>query len=105
KDHPDSTAQKWAGTVKLQTVYDYNPTKGMKDSVAQYVLGVQANVWTEMLQWPSSIEYKIFPRMEALSEIAWTPDAEKNYSDFENRLSNAYKRYKLWGVSYFKGNE
>src|SRR5699024_518207 len=63
KDHPDSTAQKWAGTVDLKTVYDYNPTKEMKDSVAQYVLGVQANIWTEMLQWPTSVEYKMFPRM------------------------------------------
>ncbi len=105
QDHPDSTGQDWAGTVNLKKVYDYNPTKGMKDSVAQYLLGVQANIWTEMLQWPTSVEYKMFPRIEALSEIAWTPNEEKNYSDFKNRLSNAYERYQLWGVSYFKGEE
>jgi len=35
--------------------------------------------WSEYLRSPSDIEFKIFPRIFALSEVAWTNLNNKNY--------------------------
>lgn len=94
------------GYLPLERVYNYNPVpQELTTDQAKYIEGVQANVWTEYMQWPTKVEYMIFPRMEAVSEAAWTPVADKNYDDFLKRLQTQYQRYKLWGVSYYKGNE
>lgn len=94
------------GYLPLERVYNYNPVpKELTTEEGKYIEGVQANVWTEYMQWPTKVEYMIFPRMEAVSEVAWTPLADKNYDNFLKRLQTQYQRYKLWGVSFYKGNE
>ncbi len=90
------------GYLPLDTVYSFNPVGKMAPADAKYVKGVQANLWTEYIEWPTKVEFMIFPRMEALSEIAWTPQKDRNFKDFSNRLREAYKRYDLWGVHYSK---
>ena len=42
----------------------------------------------------------VFPRMEALCEIAWSSKDKKNWQDFQQRLLAQYKRYDLWQVKY-----
>lgn len=94
------------GYLPLEKVYNYNPVpKELTPEEGKYIEGVQANVWTEYMQWPTKVEYMIFPRMDALSEVAWTMESNKNYGNFLKRLQTQYQRYKLWGVSYYKGNE
>ena len=66
----------------------------------KYILGAQANVWSEYMSNPAKVEYMIFPRLTALSEVLWSPKAEKNWDDFKNRLQQQYKRYDLWQVRY-----
>lgn len=90
------------GYLPLQKVYSYHPFAEELDSTeTQYIRGVQANLWTEYISNPSKAEYMLFPRMEAIAEIAWTPQKERNYDDFSKRVVNQFKRYNLWGVSYF----
>ncbi len=98
--NPDSLTI--GGYLPLDTVYSYNPVGKLNSSEAKYVKGVQANVWTEYMEWPSKVEYMIFPRMEAISEVAWTPQKERNFKDFSDRLREAYKRYDLWDINYSK---
>ncbi|WP_353182530.1 family 20 glycosylhydrolase, partial [Parapedobacter lycopersici] len=40
------------------------------------------NVWTEYIETPNKVEFTIFPRLFALSEIAWTDPKKKNWQDF-----------------------
>jgi hexosaminidase len=89
------------GYLPLRKVYSFNPVPPeLNDTEARYIEGVQANVWTEYMQWPTKVEYQIFPRMEAVAEIAWTPQGERNYDNFLGRLPVQFARYRLWGVSY-----
>src|SRR5699024_3230247 len=39
------------GYLPIQKVYSYNPVGKMDAEAAKYVKGVQANMWTEYLQW------------------------------------------------------
>jgi hexosaminidase len=44
----------------------------------------------------------IFPRLSALSEVLWSPKADRNWNDFEKKLSAQFKRYELWKANYSK---
>ncbi|MDT3402588.1 family 20 glycosylhydrolase [Mucilaginibacter terrae] len=76
------------GFAPLAKTYAYNPQSSAIPAAQQkYVLGVQANLWTEYITTENKVEYMIMPRMMALSEVAWTPLANKNYTDFaETRI-------------------
>lgn len=94
------------GFTPLEKVYKYQPVPAKLDaSKAGHVLGAQANVWTEYMAYPSKVEYMIFPRMSALSEVLWTPESRKNWNRFKNSLPFIYQRYQLWGADYFKNSE
>jgi hexosaminidase len=91
------------GYTSVQKVYTYEPIpKELTAEQGKYVLGAQANVWTEYMAYPSKVEYMIFPRMSALSEVLWSPKDAKNWTNFQPRLQQQIKRYDLWGVNYSK---
>ncbi|MEO9021973.1 MAG: beta-N-acetylhexosaminidase [Ginsengibacter sp.] len=91
------------GYLPLDKVYNYEPVpKELKDSEAHYILGAQANVWTEYMANPQKVEYMIFPRMTALSEVLWSPKESRDMDRFSSELTEVYKRYGLWGANYFK---
>src|SRR6185437_12865967 len=90
------------GYLPLEKVYSYEPIPAaLSGSDTNYVLGAQANVWTEYMSNPRKVEYMIFPRLSALSEVLWSPKSARNYTDFQNRLATQYKRYALWGVDHY----
>jgi hexosaminidase len=46
------------------------------------------------------IEYMVFPRILALSEVVWSPTENKNYPGFLNRVENFHKRLKALNINY-----
>ncbi len=91
------------GFLPLQTVYGYEPVpKELSADEEKYVLGAQGNVWTEYMSNPAKIEYMIFPRMTALSEVLWSSKELRNWADFEKRLPLQFKRYEWLKVNYSK---
>jgi hexosaminidase len=91
------------GFLPLDKVYNYEPIpKELDASEAHYILGAQGNVWTEYMANPAKVEYMIFPRISALSEVVWSPKDSKNWNTFSSELPEMYKRYDFWGISYFK---
>jgi hexosaminidase len=89
------------GYINLEKVYGYNPIPPALDATeAKYVSGAQANLWSEYLKNPHKVEYMIFPRMTALSEVLWTHPANKAWPDFEKRLMKQFERYQLWNANY-----
>ena len=75
------------GFVPLAKVYSYNPVpKELAPDEQKYILGVQADVWGEYISTTDHLEYMVFPRLLAFSEVAWSPLPQKNYDDFRRRL-------------------
>ncbi|PWK27599.1 hexosaminidase [Arcicella aurantiaca] len=78
-----------ASFTPLSKVYGYEPISAeLQSQNEKYIKGVQANVWTEYMPNPKQVEYMVFPRGIALSEIAWSPKSSRNYDDFLSRLRN-----------------
>jgi hexosaminidase len=91
------------GYLPLENVYKYEPIPAaLTAEQAKHVLGAQGNVWTEYMANPQKVQYMIFPRLSALSEVLWSPKEKKNYTDFEKRLQTQFKRYELWNANYSK---
>lgn len=91
------------GYLPVEKVYGYNPVpKQLDSSKAKFIEGAQGNLWSEYLANTSKVEYMLFPRMSALSEVVWSPIEKKDWSDFEKRLQAQFKRYGLWKANYSK---
>lgn len=89
--------------LPLETVYNYEPLPAeLNAEQAKYVWGAQGNLWSEYIANPAKIEYMLFPRLDALSEILWSQKENKNYADFLRRLQIQFKRYDLMGITYSK---
>lgn len=90
------------GYLPLQKVYSYQPIPAEIDSAKQkHVLGVQANVWAEYMNTSNQVDYMVFPRAIALSEVAWTPLANKNWNDFQSRLQKHYRLLQQFNMNYY----
>lgn len=100
---PKTTPQPIAigGLVTLDKIYGYEPSAELSPEEAKYILGVQANVWTEYISTPEYLDYMTFPRAIALAEIGWSPKGSRNFSDFQRRMQEHYKRLDKLNVNYF----
>ncbi|MBM3412861.1 MAG: beta-N-acetylhexosaminidase [Bacteroidetes bacterium] len=87
------------GYNPIEKVFAYNPLpQEIPANNAHLVLGAQANVWTEYMKNEEKIAYMIFPRIAALSEILWTPQDKKNWTEFEKNMGPLINRYEQWGI-------
>ncbi|MFF7902046.1 beta-N-acetylhexosaminidase [Streptomyces sp. NPDC007920] len=88
----------------LEDVYRFEPVPPELDEAqARHVLGAQANVWTEVMEDQSRVDYQVFPRLAAFAEVAWSDlpaPAERDFADFERRMTAHYGRLDALGVGY-----
>lgn len=91
------------GFLPLKKVYSYEPIpEELTQEEQKYILGAQANVWTEYIPSTSHAEYMLFPRVCALAEVVWTPKVKKDFIEFEKRMVTEYKRLDMYKVNYFR---
>ena len=90
------------GSSPLNKIYTYDPIPAVLTAdERKYIIGVQANLWTEYIKTPAKVEYHIIPRIYALAEIAWTPLERKDLKNFsEERLPVHLARLDKTSTSY-----
>jgi hexosaminidase len=85
----------------IEAVYAYEPVPPeLSADEARQILGAQANVWTEYIKTPWHVEYMVFPRLLALSEVIWSPQAARDWDAFLPRLLAHQTRLDALGVVY-----
>ncbi|GGQ30549.1 beta-N-acetylhexosaminidase [Streptomyces roseolilacinus] len=89
----------------LEDVYRFEPVPpGLSAEAAAHVIGTQANVWTEVLDSRSRVDYQTFPRLAAFAEVAWSTTlpapAERDFDGFARRMGAHYRRLDALGVDY-----
>jgi hexosaminidase len=90
------------GYVPLEKVYGFDPLpEELTPEEHKYIIGVQANLWTEYIPTLSQAQYMVLPRWAALSELQWTT-AAKDYDGFLSRLSRLRHWYDAEGYNYCK---
>lgn len=100
-DNEDEPLANSGGFLPLEKVYSFNPIpEELTEEESQYVLGAQGNVWTEYIPNEKQVEYMVFPRILAMSEVLWTPTNNKNYADFIARVEHFHQRLDALEINY-----
>lgn len=73
------------GYLPLEKVYRFNviPDELRDTDASSYILGGQANLWTEYISDLPHLEYMMFPRAIALAQSVWSEE-KPSYVDFLN---------------------
>lgn len=91
------------GFTPVEKVYAFNPVPEiLNDEEKNFIIGAQANLWTEYIPAFSHVEYMLFPRIAALSEVVWSYPKERNFENFKSRLINHFKLLDLLKINYCK---
>ena len=89
------------GDLPLSKCYSFEPDlPELTEAQTKHIIGIQANVWTEYIKTPAYAEYMTFPRALALAEIAWSPKAPKNYSEFVGRVKKQKNNMDALKINY-----
>jgi hexosaminidase len=81
------------GFTSVKKVFMYNPIPNKLTTNTNFIYGTQANVWTEYITNFKKVEYQIFPRMLALSEVAWGKNESNNntWPYFYKKIKTEFK--------------
>ena len=102
QDAPHTQPEAFGGYLPLSKVYSYNPIPDtLSADKVKLMYGVQANLWAECIPTNEQMEYMIYPRILALSEVAWSDPANKDYEDFHGRALKAVDELRAKGYHTF----
>lgn len=88
------------GFLPIEKVYSFQPQPDkLTPDENQYILGAQANVWTEYIKTPDQVEYMVFPRIAAMAEVLWTAQKDRNWERFRTAISTQFERYKALSLN------
>ncbi|MEM7800431.1 MAG: beta-N-acetylhexosaminidase [Chloroflexota bacterium] len=92
----------FSGLITLDRTYSFDPLEGVPDEHQAFVMGGQANLWSEYIPTSEQAEYQAYPRGSALAETLWSPQraAERDLKDFIGRLATHLKRLDALNVNY-----
>ena len=87
--------------VTLEKLYGYEPLDEIPAEAQSHILGVQCNLWTEYIATPEHLEYMLFPRVLALSELQWCAPERKDFARFKADLdAHALPVLRQLGVNF-----
>lgn len=76
------------GFTPIEKVYEFQPIPAeLSAQEGFYILGGQANLWTEYIPNMAKLEYMTYPRALALSQVLWT-ETKPSFADFKFSLEN-----------------
>lgn len=84
--------------LRLKRVYNFEPTPaGVSSSL---ILGGQGNLWTESIPNSRHVEYMMYPRAWALSEVLWSKKEKRNWDYFITKMENQFLRMDEASINY-----
>ncbi len=95
----------WAGDINVEKAYTWDPATIVSGVTDQYILGVEAPLWSETLNTMEDIEYMAFPRILGIAEIGWTPQSQRDWYEYKGRLALQGPRLEALGVNFYKSPE
>jgi hexosaminidase len=84
--------------LRLNQSYKFDPLPPGVD--VKYVLGGQANLWSERLTTVRHEEYMLWPRAFAVAESVWSPATAKNWNSFVRRVEKHFERFDAAEINY-----
>ncbi len=101
-DSTTTLGLRWAGLIEVTDAYNWDPATLLPDVAEPALLGVEAPLWSETLVKLEDYEFMAFPRLVALAEVAWSPQAARNWDAFRLRLAHQGPRLSALGVNFYR---
>ena len=70
----------------LGKVYGWEPLPESLRAWEEGLIGIQANMWTEDVPTADAAGERLFPRLLAVAETAWSAPEKRDFADFRRRL-------------------
>ena len=86
----ESTDPRVYQNLRLTQTYQFDPVP--PGANAKYILGGQANLWTEQIYNLRQAEYMTWPRGFAVAESVWSPLKNKNWDRFISKTESHFER-------------
>ena len=102
QDAPVREPEGFGGYLPIDSIYVYDPAAGIPEASLGHLLGVQGNLWHELIPEPSHTEYMLYPRAFAIAEIGWSPVEVKDAVDFRERATAHAAALRERGYTTFK---
>lgn len=102
QDAPHTQPESIGGYVPVEMVYSFNPAPdSLSAETRGNIKGVEATMFTEYIATDDHAEYMLYPRLLALSEVAWSPQSQRDYKDFRDRATVFNDRMRAEGYNAF----
>ncbi|HUI70842.1 MAG TPA: beta-N-acetylhexosaminidase [Spirochaetia bacterium] len=99
----DLGPQGYGTLTTLRKVYGYEPVPAALDrNAAARILGTQGQLWSERIPHQDALDRQAFPRLCALSEVAWSPREARDWQSFKTRLGAHLRLLQSLGVRYHR---
>lgn len=83
-------------------VFNFEPIPpGLTADQAKLIEGCQCNLWTEWVPDMATAEQRLFPRILALSEVAWSQHKDPDADTFVYRMRPFFNRMDALGINYY----
>lgn len=93
-------AQDWCRNgVPMERLYRFNPGK------FPHAVGVEAALWSELVHTDATADNRLWPRLAAVAEVAWSPASQRNYPGFLSRLRALRPQLDALHIDYYAGAE
>ena len=92
----------WAAYVEVRDAYDWDPALYMKGVTERDIVGVESPFWSETLRNITALQFLAMPRLPAVAEVGWTPQAVRNWESFRSRIATHAPRWNYLGINYHR---
>jgi hexosaminidase len=95
----------WAGLIRVEDAYDWDPAAVAPDVPERALEGVEAPLWAETLGNVRDVEHLAFPRLAAIAEVAWSRQDARRWRDFRARVGSHGPRWTALGINFYRSPE
>jgi len=94
----------WAAYIPVDTAYVWTPEHYAMNVPVSQILGVEAPLWSETISNIEELEYLAFPRIIGYSELSWSTEENRNWTNYKERLAGQAPFLDRMNVSYYPSN-
>lgn len=95
----------WAAVIPVRASYEWDPETLLPGVSGRAILGVEGPLWSETIERGTDFQYLGFPRLVALAEVGWSPQASRAWESFRARLGAHGARLAAVGINFYRTPE
>jgi hexosaminidase len=92
----------WAAIIEVRDSYEWDPGTYLVGATEQNLVGVEAPLWSETVRNISAAMSLAMPRLPAIAEVGWSPQQNRRWDDFRERLAAHGPRWEYLGMNYYR---